>query len=101
MSKKETAIKSIITHFIKSDKPLYVHAYSWSCFNEQMAVSWLRNKKFLNSKKIGDRYKLTRSNTFYDIYEEIKNMSANKIIQYLKESGKDIGLVKTSAKVEQ
>ena len=48
----------------------------------------LSNKKFLKSNKEGDKYKITRSKTFYNIYEDIKNMNAKDVIRYLKEVSK-------------
>lgn len=88
MSKKDTAIKTIINHFLTSKEPLYIHAYSWKYFDEQEAVRWLSNKKFLKSNKEGDKYKITRSKIFYNIYEDIKNMNAKDVIHYLKEVSK-------------
>lgn len=88
MSKKDNAIKTIINHFLISKEPLYIHAYSWKYFDEQDAVRWLSTKKFLKSNKEGDKYKITRSKTFYNIYEDVKNMNAKYVIRYLKEVSK-------------
>ena len=88
MSKKDSAIRSIINHFLSSKEPLYTHAYMWRNYDNQSAVHWLSNKKFVKYRKEGEYYKVTRSKTFYDIYEEIKDMGVNEIMHYLKDKFK-------------
>lgn len=86
MSAKESEIKAIIAHFMKSRVPLYVNRFMYRCLDEQKATLWLAKRKFIRNRIVGDSYELRRSKTFYDTYYEIlKDKTPKQIYMYLKE----------------
>ena len=88
MSKIERAIRSTIEYFMNNKEPIYCDAYKWGSYEEQHATRWLGKKKFIRYKREGDYYKMWRSKLFYEIYDEIKELSPEKIRKYLIEKTK-------------
>lgn len=88
MSKKENYIKDLIEYFMDTKEPIFVDHFSWRNVDEQQAVIWLRNKKFIRIERYGKFDRVFRSSYFYKIYDEIKDLTTNEIISFLKENSK-------------